>query len=66
MVARSGDEDHQLDQSLTATQLVNLCVEREIEIPGLSNEKQSEVEAGRKQMGTIMGRVFGAKIEIKV
>jgi hypothetical protein len=57
---------HQLDQSLTATQLVNLCVEKEIEIPGLSLEKQADVDAGRKRMGTIMGRVFGAKTEIKV
>lgn len=60
------NEDHQLNQSLTATQLVNFCVEKEIEIPGLSEDKQGDVDAARKQMGTIMGKVFGAKNEIKV
>jgi len=45
---------------------VNLCVEKEIEIPGLSQDKQAEIDAGRKQMGTILGRLFGTKSEIKV
>jgi len=65
-IAIAVNEDHQLDQSLTATQLVNLCVEKEIEIPGLSQDKQAEIDAGRKQMGTILGRLFGTKSEIKV
>jgi len=59
-------EDHQFGQSLTATQLVNFCIEKELEIPGLSEDKQADVDAGRKQMGTIMGRLFGAKSEVKV
>ena len=57
-------EDHRLNQSLTATQLVNLCIEREIEIPGLSHEKEGEVEAGRKQFGVVLAKLFGEKNEI--
>jgi hypothetical protein len=60
------NEDHQLDQSLSATQLVNLCVEKEVEIPGLSEPKQSDVDAGKKQIGTIMGKLFGEKTELAV
>jgi hypothetical protein len=59
-------EDHQLNHPLTATQLVNLCVEKEIDIPGLSEDKQADVEAGRKQLGMIMGKLFGEKTELPV
>jgi hypothetical protein len=59
-------EDRQLNQPLSATQLVNLCVEKEIDIPGLSVDKQAEVDAGRKQLGMIMGKLFGEKTELTV
>jgi hypothetical protein len=59
-------EDHQLNQSLSATQLVNLCAEKEIELPGLSEEKQADLEAGRKQVGMIMGKLFSEKTELTV
>lgn len=60
------NEDHQLAQPLSATGLVNLCAEKEIEIPGLSNDKQADVEAGRKQVGIILARLFGEKTELAV
>ena len=59
-------EDHDLDHPLSATQLVNLCVEKEVEIPGLSGDKQTDVDAGRKQLGMIMGKLFGEESALPV
>lgn len=60
------NEDHKLNQALTATQLVNLCVEREIVIPGLSEDKQSDVDAGKRQVGTVLSKLFGELNELTV
>jgi hypothetical protein len=35
-------------------------------ILSLRQDKQAEIEPGRKQMGTIMGKLFGQKDEIRV
>ena len=53
------NEAHQLHQSMSATQLANLCVESEIEIPGLAPDSQHDVEAGKRQVGLVLGRIFG-------
>jgi hypothetical protein len=60
------NEDRRLNQSLSATQLVNLCVERDIVIPGLSEDSQTDVDAGKRQLGTVMGRLFGELAELTV
>jgi hypothetical protein len=60
------NEDHILNQSLSATQLVNLCVEKELTIPGLAEDRQAEVDAGKKQLGTIMAKLFGEKTELTI
>ncbi len=59
-------EDRRLNQALSATQLVNLCIEREIAIPGLSDDKQTDADAGKKQLGTIMAKLLGQKSELTV
>jgi len=33
---------------------------------GLAQDKQADVEAGRKQVGMIMGKLFGEKSELTV
>ena len=60
------NEAHELDQALSATHLTNLCIDKEIEIPGLSEEKQTDVDAGKKQIGTILGKLFSARNELMV
>ena len=60
------NEDHRLNQSLSATQLVNLCMERDIMIPGLAEDKQMDVDAGKKQVGVIIGKQFGDRSELTV
>jgi len=59
-------EDHRLNQSFSATNLVNLCVEKEIAIPGLSDNLQADTDAGKKQLGTIMARLFGDRSELTI
>jgi hypothetical protein len=59
-------DDHRLDQLLSATQLMNLCIEKEITIPGLGDDKQADTDAGKKQMGTIMGKLFGRRNELTI
>ena len=60
------NEDHRLNQSLSATQLVNLCHEKDITIPGLNEDSQTDVDAGKRQLGTVLGRLFGDKTELTV
>ena len=59
-------EDHRLNQSLSATQLVSLCVEKDIAIPGLSEGKKDDSDSGKKQLGTIMGKLFGDRSELTI
>ena len=40
------------------TDIADLCLEQDIEIPGLPADSQT-VEEGRKQIGRMMGRLFG-------
>ena len=59
-------EDHRLNQSLSATQLVNLCVEKDIVIPGLNDNMQTDTDAGKKQLGTVMAKLFGDRNELTI
>jgi hypothetical protein len=65
-VAIAVNEAHELDLALSATNLMNLCVDKEIEIPGLGEEKQTDVDTGKRQLGTILGKLFGARSELMV
>ena len=59
-------EGLELDKPLSATNLMNLCIDKEIEIPGLSEGKQTDVDTGKKQIGTILGKLFGKLDELVV
>ena len=60
------NEEHRLNQTLSATQLVDLCIERDIPIPGLTDDKQGDADAGKKLLGGIMAKLFGERNEIQV
>ena len=60
------NEDHRLNQSLSATQLVNVCVERDIAIPGLSDNLQGDTDAGKKMLGSIMAKLFDNRSELTI
>jgi hypothetical protein len=62
-VAITLNEQNRLNQSLSATDIADLCVEEDIEIPGLAPDKQT-VEEGRKQFGKVMGKLFRDSNEI--
>ena len=53
-------------QSRSATSLFDLCQEAPIKIPGLRDEKQDEEDAGKKQIGVLMGRIFREKDQIEI
>jgi hypothetical protein len=43
--------------------VADLCIEEDIEMPGLAPDKQT-VEEGRKQIGRIMGKLFDEKTDL--
>jgi len=45
---------------------VDLCIERDIPIPGLTDDKQGDADAGKKLLGGIMAKLFGERNEIQV
>ena len=45
---------------------MDLCIERDIPIPGLTDDKQGDADAGKKQLGGIMGKLFGERNELVV
>ncbi len=48
---------------LSASDLADLCLEEDVEIPGLPEDNQT-VEEGRKQIGRIMGKLFAEAEEV--
>jgi hypothetical protein len=50
-------EKSRLAEALTASNITELCMEEELEIPGLATDKQT-LENGRQQVGKIMGKLF--------
>jgi hypothetical protein len=62
-VAIKLNEKQRLGQKISASDLADLCIEGDILMPGLSEENQT-VEEGRKQIGKIMGKLFGDKSEL--
>jgi len=47
-----------LDTTLKATDLYELCVQYDVEIPGVSSDRRDEGEYGRKIVGGILSRIF--------
>ena len=63
VVAIKLNEQNKLNQAISATDIADLCLEQDIEIPGLPADNQT-VEEGRKQIGRMMGRLFGEATEL--
>ena len=57
------NEQNRLNQAISATDIADLCLEQDIEIPGLPADNQT-VEEGRKQIGRMMGRLFGEATDL--
>lgn len=55
-----------LGDTFSATDLFELCDTAGIEIPGITDNHRDDAEAGRKQIGKIMARLFGDKAEITI
>jgi hypothetical protein len=49
---------NRLDASLKATDLYELCLEHDVDIPGVSPDRRDEEEYGRKIVGGILSRIF--------
>ena len=47
-----------LDVSLKATDLYELCLQYDVEIPGVSPDRRDEEEYGRKIVGGVLSRIF--------
>jgi hypothetical protein len=59
------NERRRLNIAVTASDIAELCIDEDLEVPGLSPEKQT-VEDGRMQIGKTMGKLFGDKTELAV
>ena len=64
-VAIQVGEELKLDQAISASTIAEMCIENNIEIPGLSPEKQN-VEEGQKRVGHALGTLFGEKAELTI
>jgi hypothetical protein len=64
-VALKIQEHQKLDQRVSATDITEMCLEHGIELPGLTADKHG-LEEGRKQIGRIMGKLFGQSDELLV
>jgi hypothetical protein len=62
-VAIKLNEQNRLDQQTSASEIAEICLEDDIEIPGLSAENQT-VEQGPQQIGKIMGGLFKDAAEV--
>lgn len=55
---------HKLDQALSASDIASICMDENIDIPGLTPEMQT-VEQGPMQIGRILGNLFKDHEELK-
>jgi hypothetical protein len=62
-VAIKLNEQGKLTQPISATDIADSCLEEDIEMPGLTPDKQT-VEEGRKQIGRILSKLFGRGTEL--
>ena len=65
LVATKLSEKNQLGEEITASDIGEMCLEDDIEIPGLSPENQTTEQAPR-QIGKIMGALFGDRLEVVI
>ena len=63
VVAIKLNERHRLDQQISASEIAEICLAEDIEIPGLGAESQT-VEQGPQQIGKIMGGLFKDAAEV--
>jgi hypothetical protein len=63
VVAIKLNERHRLGQEVTASEMAELCLEDDVEIPGLSPENQT-TEQGPRQIGKILGALFENRLEL--
>ncbi len=63
LVAIKLNERHRLGQEVTASDMAELCLEEDIEIPGLAPENQT-TEQGPRQIGKILGSLFADRLEL--
>ena len=54
---------HKLNEQISASDIAEICLEEDIEIPGLGAENQT-VEQGPQQIGKIMGGLFKDAAEV--
>lgn len=57
------EQGHQLGRPMSASDLADVCVENEVEIPGMQMDGM-KAEDARKVLGKIFNRVFGDQVEI--
>ena len=63
VVAIKLNEKNRLNERISASDIAEICLEEDIEIPGLSPESQT-VEQGPQQIGKIMGGLFKEAQEV--
>ena len=63
VVAIKLNERHRLGQEVTASEMAELCLEDDVEIPGLSPENQT-TEQGPRQIGKILGALFENRLQL--
>ena len=63
VVAIKLNERHRLGQEVSASEMAELCLEDDVEIPGLSPENQTTEQAPR-QIGKILGSLFADRLEL--
>ena len=63
LVAIKLNDQNRLNQQTSASDIAELCLEEDFEIPGLSAENQT-VEQGPQQIGRIMGGLFKDTAEV--
>lgn len=64
-VAIKLNEQNQLGQQKSASDIADLCIESDLDIPGLEADNQT-IEAGRKVIGGIMAKMFKDTNQITV
>ena len=57
------EQEHRLGRPISASDLADVCVENDVEIPGMQKEGM-KAEDARKVLGKVFNKVFGDQTEI--